>query len=134
MENEGEKTQPIREAVQMKKLAKNKQSKSAVIFTPKRKKSNKENSDDPETSTTSGDEIRLDKDDVEIFESGSDEARRGKASSLRKSSSLCVEDEEPIIWGFVLPLVPKPDMSEEIETLNEQYSLSNLLKKMKKLV
>ncbi|EAX86581.1 hypothetical protein TVAG_177570 [Trichomonas vaginalis G3] len=56
-----------------------------------------------------------------------------KATSLRKHEiDPDVDSDDPIVWGFLLPLVPSPDTNQEIDHLNEQYSLSNLLKKLKK--
>lgn len=56
-----------------------------------------------------------------------------KATSLRKKDKLDQSDsDDPIVWGFVIPLVPEPDIHQEVDQLNEQYSLSNLLKKFKK--
>ena len=119
-----------------KKRSKKTQKAGAASKTPKSKKRNyleDEDSEDQGTTSSSSDEPQLNKDDDNFSDSDSEDIQRPKASSLRRNPSVIEpEDEEPIIWGFVLPLVPKPEMNDEIETINEQYSLSNLLKKMKK--
>ena len=74
---------------------------------------------------------------VEIITDGSDDINQQnpKAQSLRRkpeTKQQNEEQEEQIAWGFILPLVPQAIDQIEMDAINDQYSLPNLLKKLKK--